>query len=54
MLDNIEMEEYEKTLKKVLEIYRKSKAPSRRIGYMRVKRIIGVVVGLKDKNKTKV
>lgn len=35
----------------LIEVYRRSRRPSRRIGYMRVKRVIGEVVGRKGESE---
>jgi len=41
----------EELLDMLLEAYKRSRRPSRRIGYIRVKRVLGEVIGYKDKGE---
>ena len=41
----------EELLNMLLEAYRRSRRPRKRIGYIRIKRVLGEVVGYKDKGE---
>lgn len=45
------MEVSEDLLRELLEVYERSRRPKRRVGYMRVRRVLGEVIGYKDKGE---